>query len=145
MGVFANRTHEIIPVENCLIQNREAEMVAKRVFEFIKDNEISIYDEKTRTGAIRHIIVKIGVKTNEIMCILVTNKSKFEREQELVEAIAGEFHNVKKMCIRDRSKSKNNTSGFSSKYFSIVSLPLLVKATTLKFVSFVKKLLNNCS
>ena len=80
MGVFANRTHEIIPVENCLIQNREAEMVAKRVFEFIKDNEISIYDENTRTGAIRHIIVKIGVKTNEKMWNVVTNEEKFEKE-----------------------------------------------------------------
>ena len=107
MGVFANRTHEIIPVENCLIQNREAEMVAKRVFEFIKDNEISIYDENTRTGAIRHIIVKIGVKTNEIMCILVTNKSKFEREQELVEAIAGEFHNVKTIIKNINNKNTN--------------------------------------
>ncbi len=107
MGVFANRTHEIIPVENCLIQNREAEMVAKRVFEFIKDNEISIYDENTRTGAIRHIIVKIGVKTNEIMCIVVTNKSKFEREQELVEAIAGEFHNVKTIIKNINNKNTN--------------------------------------
>ena len=107
MGVFANRTHEIIPVENCLIQNREAEMFAKRVFEFIKDNEISIYDENTRTGAIRHIIVKIGVKTNEIMCIVVTNKSKFEREQELVEAIAGEFHNVKTIIKNINNKNTN--------------------------------------
>lgn len=107
MGVFANRTHEIIPVENCLIQNREAEMVAKRVFEFIKENEISIYDENTRTGAIRHIIVKIGVKTNEIMCIVVTNESKFEREQELVEAIAGEFHNVKTIIKNINNKNTN--------------------------------------
>ena len=107
MGVFANRTHEIIPVENCLIQNSEAEMVAKRVFEFIKENEISIYDENTRTGAIRHIIVKIGVKTNEIMCIVVTNESKFEREQELVEAIAGEFHNVKTIIKNINNKNTN--------------------------------------
>ena len=107
MGVFANRTHEIIPVENCLIQNSEAEMVAKRVFEFIKENEISIYDENTRTGAIRHIIVKIGVKTNEIMCIVVTNESKFEREQELVEAIAGESHNVKTIIKNINNKNTN--------------------------------------
>ena len=107
MGVFANRTHEIIPVENCLIQNRKAEMVAKRVFEFIKNNEISIYDENRRTGVIRHIIVKIGVKTNEIMCIVVTNESKFEREQELVEAIAGEFHNVKTIIKNINNKNTN--------------------------------------
>ena len=48
MGVFANRTHDIIPVDNCLIQNKNAEKVAKEVFRFIKDNNISIYDEKSR-------------------------------------------------------------------------------------------------
>lgn len=48
MGVFANRTHEIIPVENCLIQNKQAEKVAKEIFKFIKDNNVSIYDENLR-------------------------------------------------------------------------------------------------
>ena len=48
MGVFANRTHDIISVDNCLIQNKNAEKVAKEVFRFIKDNNISIYDEKSR-------------------------------------------------------------------------------------------------
>lgn len=48
MGVFANRTHEIVPVENCLIQNIEAEKVAKEIFNFIKENNISVYDEESR-------------------------------------------------------------------------------------------------
>ena len=84
MGVFANRTHEIVPVENCLIQNKEAEKIAKEIFKFIKENNISIYDEKTRSGAIRHIIVKIGIKTNEIMCIIVSNDENFSMEKEFV-------------------------------------------------------------
>ena len=50
MGVFANRTHEIIPVENCLIQNPAAEKVAKEIFRFIKENNISVYDENSRKG-----------------------------------------------------------------------------------------------
>ncbi len=81
MGVFANRTHEIVPVENCLIQNKEAEKIAKEIFKFIKENNIPIYDEKTRSGAIRHIIVKIGIKTNEIMCIIVSNDENFSMEK----------------------------------------------------------------
>lgn len=48
IGVFANRTHEIVPVENCLIQNIEAEKVAKEIFNFIKENNISVYDEESR-------------------------------------------------------------------------------------------------
>ena len=69
MGVFANRTHEIIPIESCLIQNQKTEKIAKFIFDFIVKNNIAIYDEKTGKGLIRHIMTKIGVKTNEIMCI----------------------------------------------------------------------------
>ena len=107
MGVFANRTHEIIPVENCLIQNKEAERVAKEIFEFIKDNKVSIYNEKTRRGAIRHIIVKIGVKTDEIMCIIVTNEDKIGKEKELVKGITNKFPNVKTIIKNINNKNTN--------------------------------------
>ena len=107
MGVFANRTHEIIPVESCLIQNKEAEKVAKEIFKFIKEKNISIYDEKTGSGAIRHIIVKIGVKTNEIMCIIVSNNEKFGKEKELVETIIKEFPEVKTIIKNINDKNTN--------------------------------------
>ena len=107
MGVFANRTHEIIPVESCLIQNKEAEKVAKEIFKFIKENNISIYDEKTRSGAIRHIIVKIGVKTNEIMCIIVSNDESFNMEKELVRDITSKFSNVKTIIKNVNNKNTN--------------------------------------
>lgn len=107
MGVFANRTHEIIPVEECLIQNREAEKLAKEVFEFIKQNNISIYSESTKTGAIRHIIVKIGIKTNELMCIIVTNEEKIEYEEELVKNIVEKFSNLKTVIKNINNKNTN--------------------------------------
>ena len=111
MGVFANRTHEIIPVESCLIQNKEAEKVAKEIFGFIKENNISIYDEKTRRGAIRHIIVKIGVKTDEIMCIIVTNEEKIDKENELIKDITAKFPNVKTIIKNINSKNTNVVLG----------------------------------
>ena len=107
MGVYANRTHEIIPVESCLIQNKEAEEVAKAVFEFIKENKITVYSEQTRKGAIRHIIVRIGVRTNEIMCILVTNEEKIEKENELVDAINKKFPQVKTIVKNINKKNTN--------------------------------------
>ena len=107
MGVFANRTHEIIPVESCLIQNKEAEKVAKEIFGFIKENNISIYDEKRRKGAIRHIVVKIGVKTDEIMCIIVTNEEKIYKENELVRYITAKFPNVKTIIKNINNKNTN--------------------------------------
>ena len=107
MGVFANRTHEIIPVTNCLIQNREAEKVAKKVFEFIKQNDISIYNENTRKGAIRHIVVKIGIRTDEIMCIIVSNQENFKQEDKLVEVIKSEFPKVKTIIKNINNRNTN--------------------------------------
>lgn len=107
MGVFANRTHEIIPVENCLIQKPAAEKVAKEIFRFIKENNISVYDENSRKGLIRHIVVKIGLKTKEIMCIIVSNNEKIEKEDELIETIKGKFPQVKTIIKNINNKNTN--------------------------------------
>ena len=107
IGVFAKRTHEIIEVGNCLIQNKEAEKVAKEVFKFIKENNTPVYNEVTRQGAIRHIIVKIGIKTNEMMCVIVSNKEKFDKEKELVEYITSKFPNVKTVIKNINDKNTN--------------------------------------
>ena len=107
MGVFANRTHEIIPIEECLIQNKEAEKVAKEIFNFIKEYNISIYDETTRKGAIRHIIVKIGVKTKEIMCIIVSNEENIKHEKDLVEHITQKYPDVKTVIKNVNNKNTN--------------------------------------
>ena len=58
IGVFANRTHEIIPIEKCLIQDEQTEEIAKYILEYIKENHISIYDENTRKNLI--LTQKIG-------------------------------------------------------------------------------------
>ena len=107
MGVFASRTHEIIPVDNCFIQNQKAQEVANSIFNFIKENHISIYDEKTRKGAIRHIIVKIGVKTNEIMCIIVTNEENIKKEKELVTKLTNKYPEVKTIIKNINNKNTN--------------------------------------
>lgn len=107
MGVFASRTHEIVPIQDCLIQSKEAEKVAKEIFNFIKENHISIYNETTRKGAIRHIIVKIGVKTNEIMCVIVTNEDNIKYETELVNNITQKYPNVKTIIKNINNKNTN--------------------------------------
>ena len=107
MGVFANRTHDIIPVENCLIQNKSAEIIAKEIFDFIKRNNISVYNEKTNQGLVRHIIIKIGFKTDEVMCILVINGEKFSKEKELVEIMTTKYKNVKSIVKNINTKNTN--------------------------------------
>lgn len=107
MGVFANRTHEIIPIQTCLIQNEKIEELAKFIFDYIVKNKISIYDEKTGRGLIRHIVTKIGIKTDEMMCILVINGEKIPREKELVSEITGHFPKVKTIIKNINRKNTN--------------------------------------
>ncbi len=107
MGVFANRTHEIIPIQTCLIQNEKTEELAKFIFDYIVKNKISIYDEKTRKGLIRHIVTKIGVKTDEMMCILVINGEKIPKEKELVSEITRYFPKVRTIIKNMNRKNTN--------------------------------------
>lgn len=107
IGVFANRTHEIIPIQKCYIQNEKTEELAKFVFDFIVKNKISIYDEKTGKGLIRHIVTKIGIKTNEIMCIIVVNGRKIPNEENLVKEITENFDNVKTIVKNINTKNTN--------------------------------------
>ena len=69
IGVFSRRSHDIIPINNCLIQKPISEQIAKFILEYITKNNISVYDEKSGKGIFRHLVIKVGVKTNEIMCI----------------------------------------------------------------------------
>ena len=95
IGVFANRTHEVIEIKECMIQNKDTEKIAKHICEFAKNNNISVYNEETRKGLLRHIVIKVGVKTNEIMCVLVLNGRKINNEDKLVKELIEKFPNIK--------------------------------------------------
>ena len=111
IGVFANRTHEIIPIEECFIQNKEIQKLSTFILEFIKENDISVYDETSRKGLIRHIVTKIGIKTNEIMCIIVINGKEIPKEKELTMQIIKKFPNVKTIVKNINTKNTNVIMG----------------------------------
>lgn len=107
IGVFANRTHEIVPMEKCFIQDERVEEVAKYIYNFAIKNNISIYDEKKQKGTLRHIVIKIGKQTEEIMAILVTNGSKLKNEEKLVEELLSKFPNIKTIIKNINTKNTN--------------------------------------
>ena len=111
IGVFANRTHEIIPIKECLIQNKESQELARFVVEFIKENKISVYDENTRKGLIRHIVTKVGLKSNVVMLVLVINARDIPCEQELVKKVLKKFPNVKSIVKNINNKNTNVIMG----------------------------------
>ena len=111
IGVFAKRTHEIIPIKECLIQNKKAEELAKFVLDFISENNISIYNEESQKGLVRHIVTKIGLKTNEIMLILVINGESIAKEKELVSKVKEKFPEVKTIVKNINRENTNVIMG----------------------------------
>ena len=107
IGVFANRTHEIIPIENCLIQDEKTEEIAKYIVKYITENHISIYNEKTGKGLVRHIVTKIGKRTGEIMVILVINGKEFPNEKKFAETLISKFPNIKTIVKNINEKNTN--------------------------------------
>ena len=113
IGVFAERSHEIIPMKNCLIQNPISEQIAFLIYKFVKENNISVYNECTGEGLFRHIVIKTGIKTHEIMCILVINGKKIPKENELVEMLV-KTYNVKTIIKNINTKNTNVILGLDN-------------------------------
>ena len=107
IGVFANRTHNIIPMNNCQIQDKNSEKIATFINEYINKNKISVYDERSGKGLFRHIVIKVGKRTDEIMCIFVINGDNFKQEKELVDELVSNFSNIKTIVKNINKKNTN--------------------------------------
>ena len=107
MGVFAKRTHNIVSVSKCFVQDELSQNIANTVFEFIVKNNLRAYNENSREGIFRHIVIKIGKKTNEVMVILVCNEKNFQKENELVKYITLKFPEVKTIVKNINNKDTN--------------------------------------
>lgn len=107
MGVYAKRSHEIIPVEKCHIQNELSENIAKDTFEFFKRNNIKMYNEQTLEGTMRHIVIRIGIMTNEVMLILVVNNNESKKEKEFIEYITSKYPEIKTIIKNYNTKNTN--------------------------------------
>ena len=107
MGVFAKRTHEIVETKHCLIQDDESQKIANDLFELLAEYRVEPYNEKNRSGVVRHIIIRKGKKTNEIMVTVVTNTEKMEHINEIIEAITSKYKNIKTIVQNINNKNTN--------------------------------------
>lgn len=115
IGVFANRSHEIIPIEKCFIQNEKSEEIAKYIFELWNENNYTIYNEETRKGLLRHIVIKTGIKTNQYMCILVVNGQGFDNEKEFASEIANKYKEITSIIVNSNMKNTNVILGLENR------------------------------
>ena len=84
-GFFAPRSHELVPVGRCLIQSDIADKAAEAVVRFMNDNGLRAYDEKTRSGLVKHVYVRKAVNTPDAVAVIVASGGFGARTQALVD------------------------------------------------------------
>lgn len=82
-GFYAARTHNIIPCTECWLGVEENQPVLQKILDHMKQHHIPAYDEKTGKGVLRHVLLRKGFRTGEIMVCLVVNGRKFKAMNEL--------------------------------------------------------------
>ena len=86
-GFYASRTHDIIANTDCVLGVPVNEDVLHAVLKYMKNNKIKAYDELTGKGLIRHILIRYGFATKEIMVCLVINGPELLKSEELVKEL----------------------------------------------------------
>lgn len=86
-GIFKAGTHQLIPTEDFKIQDPEIDRIIIKVRDIMRHYQISPYDEKPHSGDLRHIIVRRGHYTGEVMIVLVTRTFTLPHRSEIVCAI----------------------------------------------------------
>lgn len=107
VGVFANRTHEIIPVQGCAIQDVQSIQIAKYVIDVIKKFGLSVYDEKTGKGLMRHVVVKSAKSTGEYMVILVVNANELQHSKEIASSLISKCNLITSIIVNVNMKNTN--------------------------------------
>ncbi|HAT4208550.1 TPA: 23S rRNA (uracil(1939)-C(5))-methyltransferase RlmD [Clostridium perfringens] len=118
IGFFAPRSHDIIDMESCLIQDEIGDKVVKLTREWIEKFNIRPYNvdgEYDEKGIVRHIMIRRGFTTNEVMIVLVTNGEKLPHKEEFVDLMVKNIPGIKSVIQNINSKKTNVILGLESK------------------------------
>ncbi len=106
-GFYANHSHRIVPCRECLLQPKIFDEIIDYIKKFIKGHEISVYNENTKKGLVRHIYLRSAQNTSQIMLCLVINGEKLPYADEFVDAITKKFKQIKSIFINVNKKDTN--------------------------------------
>jgi len=84
MGFFVVGTHDIVDIDICPIQHTAADSVIRVFKDYIKRYGVSVYDEKSGKGLLRHVLVRVGFNSGQVMIVPVINGSDLPHQRELI-------------------------------------------------------------
>ena len=106
-GFFATRSHDVIPADGCMIQHEAFAPIVRFVCDFATRAGWSVYDEETRGGLLRHLYLRIGERTGQIMVCLVINGTSLPCEESFVSALREAFPALTSVMLNTNTENTN--------------------------------------
>ncbi len=83
-GFYKENTHDIVPIEECVIENKVADQILKTIRNLMKKYRILPYDEDLKKGIIRHILIRNSHYFKEVMVVLITSVDSFPGRRDFI-------------------------------------------------------------
>ena len=94
IGFYQAKSHDVVNVDDCLLQSEPAMAAARALRQFMKEDNITSYDPRWEKGLMRHMIVRTAAGTGEVMVVLVINGKGIPNASKLVEMLDEAIYNV---------------------------------------------------
>lgn len=107
IGFYKKKSHDVIPTDMCVIQHDINDKIIKIIKTYIQAYNVSIYNETTHTGVLRHLVTKVGFTTNEVMVVLVANGTNLPHLNELASVLEENIPGFKTLVL-NINKAKTN-------------------------------------
>ena len=107
IGFYKKKSHDVIPTDMCVIQHDINDKIIKIIKTYIQAYNVSIYNETTHTGVLRHLVTKVGFTTNEVMVVLVANGTNLPHINELASVLKENIPGFKTLVL-NVNKAKTN-------------------------------------
>lgn len=110
-GVYEANTHRVVPVERCFIEDQKADEIIGTIRGMLKSFKIRTYDEDTGYGLLRHVLIRRGFATGEIMVVLVTADPVFPSKSNFVKALREKHPEITTVIQNINGKNTNMVLG----------------------------------
>ncbi len=110
-GVYEEGTHRVIPVEQCLLHNEKADAIIKTIRGMLKSFKILTYDEDTGYGLLRHVLIRTGYHSKEIMVVLVLGSPILPSKNNFVKALRKEHPEITTVIVNVNDKKTSMVLG----------------------------------
>ena len=110
-GFYKNRTHEVVPIRRCAILPEVFDQVKDVVLRWAEEDRVSVYDEATGQGLLRHIYVRRGAVSGQVMVCIVANGDRLPRENRLIHALRREIPGLASVILSVNRKNTNVVLG----------------------------------